>query len=59
MSPRLCGLQADDRPRPLPLVHASRLQPLSGEPQANDILAYRLLEIGDDFTPQVRFEHHL
>ena len=47
------NLQADDRPRPLPLVNDSQLQPLKGEPQPGDVLSYRLLEIGQDFSPQV------
>lgn len=47
-------LQADDRPRPLPLVPKNQLQPLKGEPQPGDVLSYRLLEIGEDFSPQVR-----
>lgn len=46
-------MQADDRLRPLPLVDENRLQPLMGEPQAGDVLSYRLLEIGEDFSPQV------
>lgn len=45
--------QADDRLRPLPLVDENRLQPLTGQPQVGDVLSYRLLEIGADFSPQV------
>jgi hypothetical protein len=30
-----------------------RLQPLTGEPQPGDVLSYRLLEIGESFSPQV------
>lgn len=53
MARHVGGLQADDRPRPLPLVKEDQLQPLKGEPQPGDVLSYRLLEIGEDFSPQV------
>ena len=44
----------DDRPRPLPPIDPSSMQALMGEPQVGDVLAYRLLEISEDFTPQAR-----
>ncbi len=53
MAHHINGLQADDRPRPLPLVNEDQLQPLKGEPQPGDVLSYRLLEIGENFSPQV------